>query len=115
MIKTSCFKVSKDKEHTISIARNDFPWSIKGYKFEKYSDLIPSLSLLRAWRAGKITKKDYKKRYYNETLHKLDPQKVYNDLDGKILLCHEPREAFCHRILVARWLESSLGINIDEV
>jgi hypothetical protein len=64
MIKTSCFKVSKDNEHTISIARNDFPWSIKGYKFEKYSDLIPSLSLLRAWRAGKMTKKDYKKRYY---------------------------------------------------
>ena len=76
---------------------------------------MPSLQLLRAWRAGTITKEAYTQRYYNETLSKLDPQKVYNDLDGKILLCHEPPGAFCHRQLVARWLESSLGVKVVEL
>jgi hypothetical protein len=115
MITTSCFKYSKDREHTVSIARNDFPWPMKGYKFEKYPDLMPSLSLLRAWKAGEITKEIYTQRYYNETLSKLDPQKVYNDLDGKILLCHEPSGEFCHRHLVARWLENSLNVKVAEL
>ena len=88
---------------------------MKGYRFEKYPDLIPSLSLLRAWRAGSITKETYVERYYNETLSKLDPQKVYNDLDGKILLCHEPSGEFCHRRLVARWLEDSLNVKVPEL
>ena len=115
MIRTSCFKKSKNEAHTVSIARSDFPWTMKGYRFEKYPDLMPSLSLLRAWRAEKITKEAYMQRYYNETLRKLDPQKVYNDLDGKILLCHEPPGAFCHRRLVARWLESSLDVKVEEL
>jgi hypothetical protein len=115
MITTSCFKYSKDREHRVSIARNDFPWPMKGYKFEKYPDLMPSLSLLRAWKAGEITKEIYTQRYYNETLSKLDPQKVYNDLDGKILLCHEPSGEFCHRHLVARWLENSLNVKVAEL
>ena len=88
---------------------------MKGYRFEKYPDLMPSLSLLRAWRAGAITKEAYVERYYNETLSKLDPQKVYNDLDGKILLCHEPSGEFCHRRLVARWLEDSLNVKVPEL
>ena len=115
MIRTSCFKKSKDEAHTVSIARTDFPWTIKGYKFKKYTPLLPSLSLIREWRAGKISKKVYTQRYYHETLNKLDPQKVYNDLDGTILLCHEPPGAFCHRRLVAKWLESSLDVEVVEL
>ena len=115
MIRTSCFKKSKDEAHTVSIARSDFPWPMKGYRFEKYPPLLPSLSLLREWRAGKISKEAYTQRYYNETLSRLDPQKVYNDLDGKILLCHEPPGEFCHRRLVARWLEDSLNIEVPEL
>ena len=64
MIRTSCFKDSKDKAHTVSIARNDFPWPMKEYRFVKYPDLMPSLSLHREWRAGKITEEAYTKRYY---------------------------------------------------
>ena len=115
MIRTSCFKKSKDEAHTVSIARSDFPWPMKGYRFEKYLPLLLSLSLLREWRAGKISKEAYTQRYYNETLSRLDPQKVYNDLDGKILLCHEPPGEFCHRRLVARWLEDSLNIEVPEL
>jgi uncharacterized protein (DUF488 family) len=115
MIKTSCFKKSKDIAHTVSIARSDFPWPMKRYRFEKYPALMPSLSLLRDWRGGKITEEIYTQRYYKETLSKLDPKKVYIDLDGKILLCHEPPGVFCHRRLVARWLESSLGVEVVEL
>jgi len=116
MIKTSCFKKAKDLPYVVSIARRDFPWPMKGYRFEKYPALMPSLGLLRDWKEGKVTEeKDYTQRYYKEVLSKLDPRKVYNDLDGKILLCHEPPGAFCHRRLVARWLEHSLGVKVPEL
>jgi len=115
VIRTSCFKKSKDEAHTVSIARSDFPWPMKGYGFEKYPPLLPSLNLLKEWRAGKISKEVYTQRYYQETLSKLDPQKVYNDLDGTILLCHELPGEFCHRRLVAKWFESSLDVEVVEL
>lgn len=115
MIKTSYFKKAKDLPNTVSIAKNDFPWTIKGYKFNKYKALVPSLALLRDWRAGKLTQDEYGQRYYRETLSKLSPTKVYKELDGKILLCHEPSGDFCHRRLAAKWLEHSLGVHVPEL
>jgi uncharacterized protein (DUF488 family) len=115
MIKTSCFRKAKDLPNAVSIARSDFPWPMKGYRFEKYPALMPSLRLLRDWKEGKVTEKDYIERYCKETLSKLDPEKVFNDLDGKILLCHEAPGAFCHRRLVARWLEHCIGVKVIEL
>ena len=115
MIKTSYFKKAKDFSNVVSIARSDFPWTMKGYRFNKYPALLPTLALLRGWRAGNITESEYTQRYYKETLSKLNPEKVYNDLDGKILLCHEPSGMFCHRRLVARWIKESLGAEVPEL
>jgi uncharacterized protein (DUF488 family) len=115
MIKTSYFKKAKDLPNVVSIARSDFPWPMKGYRFGKYEALLPSLSLCRDWRTGNLTKGEYSQRYYSETLSKLNPTSVYKELDGKILLCHETSESFCHRRLVAKWLEDSLGVNVPEL
>jgi hypothetical protein len=49
-----------------------------------------------------------------EILRKLDAQRVYDDLRGKILLCWEPPGVFCHRRMVAEWLEHKLGIVVPE-
>lgn len=115
MIKTSCFKKARDLPNVVSIARKDFPWPMKGYRFEKYPALRPSLELLRGWKDGTVTEAEYTGRYYEETLSKLDPQKVFSDLDGKVLLCHEPPGTFCHRRLVAEWLERSLHTRVPEL
>jgi len=115
MIKTSYFKKARGLPNVVSIARSDFPWPMKGYRFRKYEALVPSLSLLRDWRAGNLTNDEYSQRYYSETLSTLNPTSVYKELDRKILLCHEPSGSFCHRRLVAKWLEDLLGVNVPEL
>lgn len=58
----------------------------------------------------------YKIQYQKEVLDKLNPVDVYNDLgDNAILLCYEAVGEFCHRRLVAQWLNKHLGIIIDEI
>lgn len=58
-------------------------------------------------------------KYYDEVLSKLDAKDVFNELasygDNIILLCYEEPNLFCHRYLVASWLEYELGINVNEV
>ena len=45
----------------------------------------------------------------------MDPKEVYNNLNNCILLCYEEGTNFCHRYIVAYWLEITLGIKVDEV
>ena len=48
-------------------------------------------------------------------MDKLDPAQVAADLGpNAILLCWEPPGKFCHRRLVAEWLEEHLGVEILE-
>jgi hypothetical protein len=63
-------------------------------------------------------------RLYWAQLHRLNPEQVLKDLaklaDGKIptLLCFEPPPpdaAWCHRGLVAAWLQDQLGVVVLEV
>lgn len=51
-----------------------------------------------------------------EILEGLDPQKVFDDLaEDAILLCWEAPGKFCHRRLVAAWLEEKLGVQMPEL
>ena len=58
---------------------------------------------------------------FNKGLAKLSAQKVYDDLKGAskgrdvVLLCHEKEGDFCHRRLVAQWLNKELGIEVLEL
>lgn len=58
---------------------------------------------------------------YNAILQKLNPNTVVNELskisNGKdvVLLCHEKEGDFCHRRLVAEWLEKELNIKVKEL
>ncbi|OPY55596.1 MAG: hypothetical protein A4E49_00382 [Methanosaeta sp. PtaU1.Bin112] len=95
------------------------PWKIarkcRYYKGPKYEPLYPSEPLLKAWNASLISEADYTKRYIEETLSRLDPRQVYHDLgENAVLLCHESPGKFCHRRLVAAWLEDNLGIEVPE-
>jgi len=53
---------------------------------------------------------------YQKILDNLDPQKIFADLEeGAILLCWEAPGKFCHRRLVAEWLEEHLGRPVPEL
>jgi len=62
---------------------------------------------------------------YAEILGRLDPTEIYDRLvafgDRPVMLCWETAsdcqsgKAFCHRHLVAQWLEDRLAIEVEEV
>jgi hypothetical protein len=62
---------------------------------------------------------------YNEILDRLEPTEIYDRLiafgDYPVLLCWElacdchSGKTFCHRHLVAQWLEDRLCIHVEEV
>lgn len=96
----------------VSIAR-----SAKYFHGERYPALFPT------WNMIHITdEEEYEKAYHEQILSKLDPMKVWEDLHDAVILCHESMdkiekgETFCHRHIVARWLEEELwlrGIDVE--
>ena len=111
MIYTSYFgrmnskKYGNLKDRAISIARGNKYWD-----GEVYPPLFPTWDIILRAHNNTITKEEYERVYRKEVLDKLDPAKVYADLDGKILLCYEKTAdieagtSFCHRYMVAQWL-----------
>ena len=52
--------------------------------------------------------------YPEVVLSRLDPVKVYHVLDNSVLLCWESPEKFCHRHIVAQWLEEATDNKVME-
>lgn len=104
---------AKDKGYRfVSIARFDKFW-----KGDAYKKLAPPPEII------KIEDKEiYERLYYKEVLSKLNAKNVYEEL-GKnaVLLCYEKYEdcksgeKFCHRHIVAEWLQKELGIEVKEL
>lgn len=86
----------------------------KYYNGLVYQKVAPSEDILNTCRGSHI---EYKQRFYNEILFKLDPIEVIKDiveLSGNkdcALLCYEIPSEFCHRHIVKEWLSKSLNIN----
>ena len=94
----------------VNIAR--FP--IKGWAGRCYPKLYPSASLLFDYKANG-DKEEYVNRYYYDVLGKLNAEQVFSELgENAVLLCYEKSGAFCHRRIVAQWLEDRLDIDVPE-
>lgn len=66
----------------------------------------PTWDIFNSWKKGYLTNVQYTNRFYEEVLKKLDVYMVkekLNMVDNPILLCYE-KEGFCHRYIVADWL-----------
>lgn len=121
MIYTSYFgrmnsrKYGHLKDKGISIAKGNKYWD-----GEQYPDLFPTWDIIKKAHDKTITEEEYEKIYRETVLNKLDPAKVAEDLNGRILLCWEKTadvesgEAFCHRYMVARWLKKN-GFEAEEL
>ncbi len=103
----------KDKGYRfISIARFNRFW-----KGEEYKKLAPPTEIIKI-----EDKKLYTKLYYERVLKKLNAAEVVKELgDNAVLLCYEKyddcisNKKFCHRYIVAEWLENSIGIKVKEL
>jgi len=106
---TSYF-ASYKRDRGISIALKTPHW----FKGPSYPDLFPTPAGLYTYRTDH-DEQAYIKTYYKDVLDKLDPRKVYTDLQYKVLLCYEKRGVFCHRHIVADWLYDKLGVLVLEL
>jgi hypothetical protein len=109
-IKTSYFANYK-KDDAVSIAFSTPNW----FKGEKYKKLAPPKKLLFDYKSGLVNEKEYREVYLKDVLNKLNPNEIAKELNNKVLLCYEKSEDFCHRKLVAEWLEENLNIKVEEV
>lgn len=114
MIYTGYFAQMKNyKGICLSIAR----FTPKGINCGTCKHFYPSEQLLKDWKTGLITEEEYKQRYKEETLDKVDWnvfQWILNQYNEDIyLLCYEKPSDFCHRHLVAEWLNEH-GIECRE-
>jgi hypothetical protein len=111
MIYTSYFASRKyDITKAVSIAKK----SICGFDIPIYSDLAPSYDILEEYKE-RPDQQRYILRYTLEILSRLDPQKVSQDLDEKVLLCYEKTGDFCHRHIAAKWLNIYTNITVIEI
>lgn len=91
------------------------------YQGQCYSKLAPKKGFWEIWHnnIGKISEEEnnkyYIKQYYKEVLSLLDPMEVYNDLEYTTLLCYEDANEFCHRHIVAEWINLLLDEEVYEV
>ena len=108
-MKTSCYKSYKGNQG-IGISLS----SPNSWNGPMYNALAPSWNLLYSIKSGLIDQTEYEKTYKEEVLEKLDPAKIYDELKDNVLLCWEMPEEFCHRRIVAQWLETALNISVPE-
>ena len=91
------------------------------FKKDSYSLLAPKKSFWKVWHnnIGKLSEEEntkyYIEEYYKHVLSKLNPDKLFEDLNNSFLLCYEDNDEFCHRHIVAAFLELFLNIEIKEV
>ncbi len=111
-MQTSNFTRSGSHPKAVAISRSQ----PRGWTGRIFEPLAPSWRLVQEAKSGAIDDDEYIRRYREEVLSKLDPGRVYADLgDDAILLCWERPGAFCHRRLVAEWLEEKLRVSVPEV
>ena len=117
---TSCFKFAKgldpDRYFVVSISR--FP--PRGFKGYKCFEFAPSADLLKRFKGG-LSQYHYGVRYRRDVLESIDVHKVFEDLAVRacgrdiVLCCFEPPFDFCHRRLLARYVQEVWGYSIEEL
>ena len=69
--------------------------------------LAPTKNILLDYKEGVLSEAEYIKRYTESILSKIDEEdtaKLAEQLQNSILLCYEKPEDFCHRHIIADWL-----------
>ncbi len=87
--------------------------SPRWFNGETMLDLAPSRSMLN------MSRQDYDGEF-REILKKMNPHWVLQEIEARwgqnaVLLCWEAHNVWCHRRLIAEWIENACGIVIPEM
>jgi len=86
------------------------------FRGKRFSVLAPSWEILNAYKEHRIDEEEYARRYLTLLEERgLTPEGVYHATPpGTILLCYEKPGQFCHRRVLAKWMEDAVGVEIPE-
>lgn len=120
MIITSCHQDwQSDKYRTVAISED--AGAKVNYKDEANTALAPKKEMLEHWnRCANIPGHEeenfrfYINCYYNGVLASWDPQQFLCQFNNSVLLCYEQNTEFCHRHIIAAWLEILLNEEVVE-
>ena len=117
-MKTGYFKQIIDVQKNAFISISLYPSNNEFVNYE-YKSLAPNWKLYENLKSKKISEDQFITAY-KEQLELMNPNKVYDDLNTlvsglePILMTDGSKKKFCHRHLVAEWLENEVGIIIEE-
>ena len=92
-----------------------------GFTGRAFPQLAPKLNFWKVWHdnIGTIPEEEnnryYIKEYYCKVLKKVDFEELFKDEKDPILLCYEKGQSFCHRHIVAEYLELKYGITVNDI
>lgn len=97
----------------------------KGKKVEftgkSLTELAPKKLFWEEWHnnIGNIPEEEntrfYIREYYKQVLSKVDIEELLKDETDPILLCYERNQNFCHRHVLAEYIELKYGIEVKDI
>lgn len=116
MISTSYFANIKNIENPLSISGKAPVW----YTGPCLKILAPKYWFFLQYKNGEINADQYTEYFIKEVLDPLNPQETLDKIiqlagQNATLLCYEKPGDFCHRRIVAQWLEENLNIKVEEL
>jgi hypothetical protein len=108
MILTSNFKIAGHLPQAVAISLG-VP---RGWRGARCTVLAPPRPLIKI-----MDPETFIPLYKAQVLDKLDPHKIIKDLGGDnfIMLCWEDPGVFCHRRVVAAWMQKHTGVLVKEL
>ena len=92
-----------------------------GFDGKVILDLAPKRYFFDIWRdnIGKIPEDEntryYIEEYYKHILSKVNIEELLKDEKDPILLCYEDSNQFCHRHVLAEYINMKYGIEVPEI
>lgn len=104
------------KEYKLYSVSNSKP---KGIDIDTIEEFIPNWTIIKAYKDNKISEEKYKE-LYRKQLDEIEWKTMVSILkklltNKSILLCYEERYNFCHRHILAKWLEEHTVIKVEEL
>ena len=92
-----------------------------GFEGKAIPALAPKRAFWNIWHdnIGKIPEEDntryYIEQYYKQVLSKVDIEELLKDEKDSILLCFEKGQDFCHRHVLAEYIDIKYGVRVPDI
>ncbi len=92
-----------------------------GFKGKCIPELAPDLDLLLRYKdnigivPAEVNEREYIEQYYTSVLSQVNIEELLEGEEDPILLCYEKGQEFCHRHVVADYIEIMYGVEVKDV